>query len=123
MESSLRALLAQYNEEGKEHALFYPNRTMVGADLNYSPIEKICLALVFVLQKLSHYLLTTMIHLISRADPLKYIMSCPLVQGHTAKCTILSEFDIHYILQHTIKGQVLANFLAALPVPMVHPFK
>lgn len=79
MESSLRVLLAQHNEEGKENVLYYLNRTMVGAKLNYSPIEKICLALVFALQKLRHYLLTTMVHLISRADPLKYIMSHPSI--------------------------------------------
>lgn len=85
MESSLGALLAQHNEEGKEHALYYLNRTMVGTELNYSPMEKIYLALVFALQKLQHYLLTTTVHLISRADPLKYIMSCPSVQGRIAK--------------------------------------
>lgn len=49
IESSLGALLAQHNEEGKEHALYYLNRTMVDAKLNYSPIEKTCLALVFAL--------------------------------------------------------------------------
>lgn len=49
MELSLGALLAQHNEEGMEHALYYLSRTMVDAKLNYSPIEKICLALVFAL--------------------------------------------------------------------------
>lgn len=42
MKSSLGVLLAQHNEEGKEHALYYLSRTMVGVELNYSPIEKIC---------------------------------------------------------------------------------
>lgn len=99
MKLSLGALLAQHNEKGKEHALYYLSRTMVGIELNYSPIEKICLALIFTLQKLRHYLLTTMIHLISRANPLKYIMSCPSVQGRIAKWTVLlSEFDIHFVL-------------------------
>lgn len=79
MESSRGALLAQHNEEGKKHALYYLSRTMVSAKLNYSPIEKIYLALVFALHQLKHYLLTTSVHLISRADPLKYIMSLPSV--------------------------------------------
>ena len=43
-EQSLGVLLAQENEEGKENALCY------------SPIEKTCLALMFSIQKLRHYL-------------------------------------------------------------------
>lgn len=43
--------------------------------------KKTCLALVFVLQKLRHYLLTTTVNLISWADPLKYIMSRPQSKG------------------------------------------
>lgn len=58
---------------------------MVGIELNYSPIENIFLALVFALQYLRHYLLTKIVHLISWANPLKYIMSHPSVQGHIAK--------------------------------------
>lgn len=85
---------------------------MVDAELNYSPIEKTCLTLVFALQKLRHYLLTTIVHLIA-ADPLKYIMSLPSVQRRIAKWTVLlSEFDIHYVPQRAVKGQVLADFLA-----------
>lgn len=90
---------------------------MVGAKLNYSLIKKICLALLFALQKLRHYLLTTTIHLISQADPLKYIMSRPSVQGHIAKWTVLLlEFDIHYVPQCVVKGQGLAGFLATHPI-------
>lgn len=89
MESSPRALLAQHNEEGKEQVLYYFGSIMVGAELNYSPIEKICLALIFALQKLRHYLLTTTVYLISRASPLKYIMSHPFVQGRITKWTVL----------------------------------
>ena len=37
---SLGALLAQENDEGKETSLYYLSRTLNGAELNYSPIEK-----------------------------------------------------------------------------------
>lgn len=124
IKSSLEALLAQHNEEGNDHALYYLSRTMVGVKLNYSPIEKIYLALIFALQKLRHYLLTTMVHLISRADPLKYIMSGPSVQGRISKwIVLLSEFDIHYVLQRVVKGQAFADFLAAHPIPNGSPLQ
>ncbi len=57
LDGSLGALLAQHNEEGKEGALYYISRMLVGAEHNYSPIEKTCLALIFAVKKLRHYLL------------------------------------------------------------------
>jgi len=42
-EQSLGALCVQKNEEGKEVTLYYLSRTLVGAELKYSPMEKICL--------------------------------------------------------------------------------
>ena len=39
-EQSLGVLIVQVNDEGKENALYHLSRTLVGAELNYSPIEK-----------------------------------------------------------------------------------
>ncbi|KAG9458423.1 hypothetical protein H6P81_002931 [Aristolochia fimbriata] len=48
-EKSLGALLAQNDDQGKGRPLYYFNRTMIGAELNYSPIEKTCLAHIFAI--------------------------------------------------------------------------
>ncbi|KAG9446503.1 hypothetical protein H6P81_012631 [Aristolochia fimbriata] len=87
-EKSVGALLAQCDEDNKERSLYYLSRTLVGAELNYTPIEKTCLALIFAVQKLRHYLLAHSTNLISRADPLKYIMSRPILSGRLAKPSI-----------------------------------
>ncbi|KAG9458361.1 hypothetical protein H6P81_002869 [Aristolochia fimbriata] len=117
-EKSIGALLAECDEDNKERSLYYLSRTLVGAKIKYTPIEKTCLALVFVVQKLRHYLLAHSTNLISRADPLKYIMSRPILFGRVAKWTLLlSEFEINFVPQRAIKGQALANFLADHPVP------
>ena len=55
-EKSLGALMAQENEKAKERALYYLSRTLNGVELNYSPIEKICHALFFAIDKLKHYM-------------------------------------------------------------------
>ena len=55
-EKSLGALMVQENEEGKERALYYLIQTLNEAELNYSPIEKMCLALFFAIDKLEHYM-------------------------------------------------------------------
>ncbi|KAA0026262.1 ty3-gypsy retrotransposon protein [Cucumis melo var. makuwa] len=58
-------------EKGKERALYYLSRTLVGAEVNYSPIEKMCLALFFAIDKLRHYMQAFTVHLIAKADPIK----------------------------------------------------
>ncbi|XP_028085335.1 uncharacterized protein LOC114286368 [Camellia sinensis] len=118
LDGSLGALLAQHNEHEKENALYYLSRTLVGAEVNYSPIEKTCLALVFALQKLKHYVFEHEVKLISIADPLKYILSRPILSGKIAKwAVILQQFAIEYVPQRAVKGQALADFLAAHPIP------
>ncbi|KAM1446641.1 hypothetical protein ACFXTO_005837 [Malus domestica] len=92
-ESSVGALLAQENESQKERALYYLSRTLTGAELNYSPIEKMCLALVFAIQKLRHYMHAYTIHLVAKADPIIYVPA------------------------KAVKGQALADFLADHPIP------
>ncbi|XP_062112479.1 uncharacterized protein LOC133823638 [Humulus lupulus] len=118
LDRSLGALLAQNNEEGKDVALYYLSRTLVGAEQNYPPIEKVCLALIFAVTKLRHYLLSHPVTLVSKADPLRYILSKPVLSRRLAKWSmILSEFEINFVRQKAIKGQALADFLAAHPIP------
>ena len=76
------------------------------------------MALVFAVTKLRRYMLAHKIILISRVDPLKYLMTKPMLTGRLARWAILlTEFDITYVPQKAIKGQVLADFLAAHPIP------
>ncbi|KAA0050334.1 uncharacterized protein E6C27_scaffold88G00600 [Cucumis melo var. makuwa] len=117
-ETSLGALIAQENDKGKECALYYLSRTLTGAELNYSPIEKMCLALFFAIDKLRHYMQAFTIHLVAKSDPVKYILSRPVILGRLAKwAIILQQYDIVYIPQKAVKGQALADFLADHPVP------
>jgi len=89
---------------------------MVRAEVNYSSMEKICLALVFVVQKLRHYLLSHQITVISKTDPLRYMLCKSLLLGKLAKwAMLLAPFDIKFVPQKAVKGQVIADFLAAHP--------
>ena len=75
LDYSLGALLAQENDGGKETALYYLSRMLVGAEHRYSPIEKECLAVKFAVQKLRHYLLSNTVYLISRINLLKVLVT------------------------------------------------
>lgn len=84
LEGSLDALLAQ-NNEGKKNALYYISRMLVGAEHNYSAIEKHCLTIIFAVKKLRYYLLAHQVILISRDDPLKFLMTRAMLIGRLAK--------------------------------------
>ena len=84
-ERSLGALCIQENEDDKESAPYHLSQTFVEAELNYSPIEKICLALMFAMQKLRHYMQAHTVRVISKADPIKYILSRLVLSAQLAK--------------------------------------
>ena len=84
-EKSLGALMSQENEKGKKRALYYLSRTLNGVELNYSPIEKMCLALFFAIDKLEHYMQAYTVRLIAKADSIKYVLSRPVVSGPIAR--------------------------------------
>ena len=67
-------------------------------------------------------MLSHKITLISKVDPLKFLMTRPTLTGRLAKwAVLLLQFDITYIPQKAIKGQALADFLAAHPLPADSP--
>ena len=98
--------------------LYYLSRTLMGPELNYSLIEKTCLALIFSAKKLRHYMQAYTVHLIAHANPIKYMLSKQVLSRRLAIWgLLLTEYEIIYILQKTIKGQALGDFLADHPIP------
>ncbi|XP_070020638.1 uncharacterized protein [Nicotiana sylvestris] len=112
-ERSVGVMLAQKNSTGKENSLYYLNMMMKPNEMNYSPIKKLCLALVFSIQKLKHYFQAHVVHLVSRANPIKFVISKPVLSDRLARWYLqFQQFKIVYIPQKAIKGQALADFLA-----------
>ncbi|XP_050876892.1 uncharacterized protein LOC127080622 [Lathyrus oleraceus] len=57
-------------------------------------------------------------------DPIKYIFEKPVVTGRIARWQmLLTEYDIQYVTQKAIKGSVLADYLAHLPVEGYQPLR
>lgn len=71
LDHSLDAMLAQNNDDGEKVALYYLFRMLVGVKHNYLPVEKECLALMFVVHNLRHYILSNTIYLVLRVNPSK----------------------------------------------------
>ncbi|KAM2661275.1 hypothetical protein EV2_023607 [Malus domestica] len=70
------------------------------------------------IQKLRHYMHAYTIHLVAKADPVKYVMSKPVLTGRLAKwALLLNQYEIIYVPVKAVKGQALADFLADHPIP------
>ena len=57
------------------------------------------------------------IHLVGKADPVKYIMSKPVLTWRLAKwALLLNQYEIIYVPTKAVKGQALADFFADHPI-------
>ncbi|KAL5562140.1 hypothetical protein UlMin_031887 [Ulmus minor] len=113
---SLGALIAQ-EKDGNEKPVYYLNRMIRGVECNYIPIERQCLALVYTTQQLRHYMLAHQIYLISKSNPLRYLMKNPIPSSQMTRWILsLSEFDIQVVSPTAKKSQALAELLATFPI-------
>ncbi|XP_077246046.1 uncharacterized protein LOC143885890 [Tasmannia lanceolata] len=116
-DTSMGCMLAQQDpKSNRERAIYYISKKMLEYEQKYTILEKTCLALVFATQKLRHYLLSNRVLLLSRMDLLKYLFEKSALTGRTVRwLLLLSEFDITYVTQKSIKGRVIAEQLADSP--------
>ena len=112
MDHSLGGLLAQKNAKGAEQAIYYLNRTLIGAESHYNPVKKKCLALVFAIQKTRHYLVRQTIHVIFKENSLRILMTKPgSLNSRLANWAILLyQYDMTFLAQKVTKGKALAEF-------------
>ncbi|XP_019195871.1 PREDICTED: uncharacterized protein LOC109189716 [Ipomoea nil] len=90
---------------------------MTPNELKYFSIEKLCLALVFAIKKLKHYFEAHTIQLVSKANPVKYVMAKVMLSDRLARWYLLFQhFEIIYVPQKSVKGQALADFLVDHPI-------
>ncbi|KAM2674507.1 hypothetical protein EV2_015688 [Malus domestica] len=94
-EESIGCLLAQDNDAGQEQAIFYLSRNLNQPEINYSAVEKLCLAVFFAASKLRHYMLPSVTQVIAQTNVMQYMLTRPIVKGRTGKWTMaLSEFSL-----------------------------
>ncbi|XP_026452059.1 uncharacterized protein LOC113352458 [Papaver somniferum] len=88
---------------------------MRDAQIRYPKAERACLALVHAIHRFRHYLLSNRVVLVAKADPIKFLLSNALI-GRPANWILqMSEFDIACVPPKEIKGQEVADLLAAFP--------
>nr|GFB12955.1 reverse transcriptase domain-containing protein [Tanacetum cinerariifolium] len=91
--------------------VYFISRALQGSELNYSPMEKLVLSLVFEAKRLRRYFQAHPIA-VTTDQPIKQVMSRLDAAGRLQKWSImLGEHNITYRPRTSIKGQILADFL------------
>ena len=99
-------------EDGIQKPVYFTSRALRGAEERYPQMEKLAFALVIAARRLKPYFQAHTIIVLTN-KPLRKAMHSPEVAGRMALWAIeLSEFDIQYRPRTTIKGQVVADFIA-----------
>ncbi|GJR60641.1 reverse transcriptase domain-containing protein [Tanacetum coccineum] len=95
--------------------VYFVSRALQGPELNYTPMEKLVLSLVFAAKRLRRYFQAHPIAVITD-HPIKQIISRPDVAGQLQKWSvILGEHNINYRPRTSVKGQILADFVVEKP--------
>ncbi|GJS22217.1 reverse transcriptase domain-containing protein [Tanacetum coccineum] len=97
---------------GRQASIHYVSKTLQGAEINYPPMEKLSLALVYAARRLRRYFQGHTIKVITD-KPISQILNNREATRRLAKWGVeLEAYGIKYAPKSAIKGQVLTDFLA-----------
>ena len=109
---------ALVRDDGRsQRPVYFVSRAFRGAEERYPRMEKLALALMTATRKLKPYFQAHVI-IVLTDQPLKKAMSSLEAAGRMALWAIeLSEFDVRYRPRTSIKGQIMADFIAEFTQP------
>ncbi|GJV94850.1 reverse transcriptase domain-containing protein [Tanacetum coccineum] len=101
--------------DGKQVPIYFVSRALQGPKINYTPMEKLILALVSASKRLKRYFQAHTVVVITD-QPIKQLLSNLEVIGRLLKWRFeLEEHDIQYRSRTSVKGQILADFIVEHP--------
>ncbi|GJU21756.1 reverse transcriptase domain-containing protein [Tanacetum coccineum] len=101
--------------EGKQMPVYFVSRALRGSEINYTPMEKLVLALLNASRRLKRYFQAHTIIVITD-QPIKQLLSNSEITGRMLKWKFeLEGYDIQYKPMISFKGQILADFIVERP--------
>ena len=100
-----------------QRPVYYVSKSLYEAKVHYLPLERAILAVVHAIWKLLHYFQAHTVVVLTQLS-LRSLLQKANYMGRVAKwATILGTFDIKYMPQTSIKGQVLTDLVAEFSKP------
>ncbi|XP_071727790.1 uncharacterized protein [Rutidosis leptorrhynchoides] len=94
--------------------IYFVSKALTGSEINYAPTEKFVYALLLTSRRLRRYFQGHPIHVLTDL-PVKHVLNKHEVYGRLAKWAIeLGSYKITYLPRTSVKGQVLADYLAKM---------
>ena len=88
------ALCESTGEKGKDQLIAYASKQLIPAEMNYSTIERECLAMLFSVKKLHHNLICNPVVFFVDHMAIKYLVNKANLSGRLARwILLLEEFD------------------------------
>uniref|UniRef100_A0A2N9HWZ7 Uncharacterized protein n=1 Tax=Fagus sylvatica TaxID=28930 RepID=A0A2N9HWZ7_FAGSY len=110
-EHAVSAVLIRETNEG-QRPVFFVSKTMDETESRYLPLEKAALALIQAAKKLPHYFQASTVTVLTDL-PLKMLMHSSDFSGRITRWGVhLGSLGVEYKPRTSIKGQVLADFVA-----------
>lgn len=75
--------MVQEDDAFTEHVIYYLSQGLVGPELRYSPIEKLALTIVHVVQRLRHYILIRKTFVLVVVNPFQFVLSRRVIGENT----------------------------------------
>ncbi|GJY20608.1 reverse transcriptase domain-containing protein [Tanacetum coccineum] len=95
--------------------VYFVSRTLRGPEINYTPMEKLVLALLSASRRLKRYFQVHTVVVITD-QPIKQLLSNSKISGRMLKWKFkLEGYDIQYRPKTSVKGQILADFIVERP--------
>ena len=69
-------VLAQEDQNGLEHVIYYTSKNLLDSETRYSHVEKLALATVIAVQNFCHYILLCTTNVLAYQNPMYYILTC-----------------------------------------------
>ena len=75
-------VLVQEDEELQEHVIYYLSRNLIDAEIRYSHVEKLALAIVHAVQRLRHYILLHQTLVVAHVNPFQFVLTRRMIGGN-----------------------------------------
>ena len=109
-------VLAQEDQNGQEHVIYYASKNLIDSETLYSRVEKLALATVISVQKFRHYILLRTTTVLADQNPMCYILTCQVLKGkYSWWIVILQEFDLEFSKATSKKSFVFTELMCDLP--------
>jgi ribonuclease HI len=104
-----------------QRPVYYVSEVLHDAKTRYLEVHKLLYAVLIAFRKLRHYFQAHKM-LVVTSYPLRAVIHNPNATGNIAKWAAeLAEFELDFVVHHTIKSQVLTDFVADWAPPSSLP--